>query len=68
MVVPLIESTVVSRRSPVYGGDGHVIARVRTPDRTRLLDVGEDYVLGLTTDEFDVDSLTLWTLERTATD
>ena len=48
----------------VFDIDGRVMGRIRTPDRTGLLDVGEDYVLGLTTDEFDVESLTVWTLAR----
>ncbi len=34
------------------------------PDRFRLLDVGDDYLLGLQFDEDDVPSLVVYGLER----
>lgn len=43
---------------------GRGVARVSTPPGTRILEIGEDYVLGRTADEMDVESLTLWRLRR----
>jgi outer membrane protein assembly factor BamB len=48
----------------VYDADGHVVGRVRTPDRVQLLEVGDDYVLGRLSDEFDVEYVQLWDLTR----
>jgi hypothetical protein len=48
----------------VFDTRGHLQAQVRTPPRTRILEAGPDYILGRTRDEFDVESLTLWTLVR----
>jgi len=48
----------------VFDEHGRVAGRLATPARTRLLEVGPDYVLGRTADEFDVESLTLWPLTR----
>jgi hypothetical protein len=45
---------------------GHAIGRVTTPLRTLPLDIGPDYILGLTLDELNVESLTLWPLQRPA--
>lgn len=43
---------------------GRGVARLTTPPRTRILEVGADYVLGVTLDEMDVESVTLWGLRR----
>ena len=48
----------------VFDAQGHLQSRVRTPPRTRLLEVGPDYILATTRDEFDVESLTMWSLDR----
>ena len=48
----------------IFDPDGRVVGRLATPARTRLLEVGNDYLLGRTLDEFDVESLTLWPLTR----
>ena len=48
----------------IFDGAGHVLGRLQTPPRTRILEVGSDYILGRTTDAFDVESLTLWSLKR----
>jgi hypothetical protein len=48
----------------IFDGDGRVVGRLATPARTRLLEVGPDYILGRTADEFDVESLTMWPLTR----
>ncbi len=34
------------------------------PVRTAPLDIGRDYLLGLTRDELDVEQLTVWRLRR----
>lgn len=43
---------------------GRGVARVSTPPRTRVLEVGSDYLLGRTLDAMDVESLTLWRLRH----
>jgi len=43
---------------------GRALARVSTPPRTRVLEIGTDYVLGVTLDELDVELVTLWRLRR----
>jgi hypothetical protein len=48
----------------VFDPRGHAVARVTMPPRTRVLEIGEDYVLGLTLDDLDVETLTLWPLGR----
>lgn len=48
----------------IFDPEGRVLGRLDTPARTRLLEVGGDYILGRTADQFDVESLTLWTLTR----
>jgi len=48
----------------VFDPWGHAVARLATPPRTRLLEIGADYVLGLSRDELDVETLTLWSLHR----
>lgn len=46
--------------------DGRPAGRITLPPRTRPLDIGRDWLLGVTTDELDVESLTLWRLRRPA--
>jgi hypothetical protein len=48
----------------VFDAGGHVTARLGTPPRTRILEIGADYVLGRTLDDLDVEILTLWRLNR----
>lgn len=48
----------------VLDPSGRGVARVVTPARTRVLEIGADYVLGVTTDALDVESVTLWRLHR----
>ena len=48
----------------VFDPQGHAVARLRTPPRTRVLEIGEDYVLGRSLDDMDVETLTLWPLRR----
>jgi hypothetical protein len=51
-------------RWTVFDARGRAVARLETPGRTRVLEIGADYLLGRTLDELDVESLTLWDLTR----
>ena len=51
-------------RWTVFDGGGRAVARLDTPARTRVLEIGADYLVGRTLDELDVESLTLWSLTR----
>lgn len=48
----------------VLAPTGDVIARVRTPSGLFPLEIGEDYVLGLSKDDFDVEEVQLYSLSR----
>jgi hypothetical protein len=48
----------------VFDPDGHVVGTVRTPDRTQILEIGSDYILGRLSDELDVEYIQLWSLTR----
>jgi hypothetical protein len=48
----------------IVSPDGKAIGRLSTPPWTLPLEIGSDYLLGLTRDELDVESLTLWQLTR----
>lgn len=48
----------------VLDPQGHAVTRVTTPPRTRVLEIGEGYLLGVTRDEMEVEALTLWSLTR----
>ena len=52
------------RTYTIVDPEGHAIGRLTMPERTLPLDIGVDYLLGLTTDELDVERLTLWRLGR----
>ena len=54
----------LSRTYTIVNADGWAVGRLTMPPRTRPLDIGPDYVLGVTLDELDVEQLTLWSLER----
>jgi hypothetical protein len=53
-----------ARTYTIVDAEGRAAGRVTMPARTAPLDIGRDYVLGLTRDELDVERLTLWTLRR----
>lgn len=53
-----------ARTWTVLDPDGRAIGRLTMPDRTFPIEIGADYVLGVTRDELDVESLTLWRLHR----
>jgi hypothetical protein len=44
--------------------DGDVVATVRTPPGLFVLEIGTDYVLGVAYDDLDVESVRLYTLDR----
>lgn len=54
----------VRRSWMIFDPQGHAVARLTTPPRTRILEIGEDHILGLSLDELDVETLTLWPLRR----
>lgn len=49
----------------VFDTDGRVQGFVETPRDLEVYEIGEDYVLGGTTDELGVERVQLWPLERT---
>jgi hypothetical protein len=48
----------------VFGADGRMVGRLVTPPRFRLTDVGADYLLGVATDEDDVEQVVWYRLDR----
>lgn len=54
---------VERRMWTVFGPDGHLLGRVRTPDGLRVLEIGEDYILGVSRDELDVERVQVFALE-----
>lgn len=44
--------------------DGELVARVTTPDRLQVTEIGGDYVLGVWTDELDVQTVRMFRIER----
>lgn len=48
----------------VFDPEGRPVGRVTLPARTIPLDIGDDYLLGRTRDDLDVEHVTLWTLTR----
>lgn len=48
----------------VFDADGRMIGRAATPPRFRLTDVGADYLLGIATDEDDVEQVVWYRLDR----
>lgn len=53
-----------ARTYTVVDGDGRAVGRVTLPPRTSPLEIGTDYILGLTRDDLDIEQLTLWRLTR----
>ena len=48
----------------VFDPEGRVLGFVETPDGLQVFEIGEHYILGLRGDEFDVESVEVWALER----
>ena len=53
-----------ARTYTIVDPEGRATGRLTMPERTLPLDIGADYLLGLTRDELDVERLTLWRLKR----
>ncbi|MFV2007303.1 MAG: hypothetical protein ACC667_07640 [Longimicrobiales bacterium] len=51
-------------RWTVFSPDGHVLGRISTPLRTRVLEIGRDYLLTLYVDEMGVEFVRLYALQR----
>ena len=49
----------------VFDADGRVQGLVETPRGLDVFEIGEDYILGMMMDEFDVERVQLWPLDRT---
>lgn len=48
----------------VFDPEGREIARVALPDRVQPLEIGDDYLLGLRRDDFDIEYIDLYRVER----
>ena len=49
----------------VFDGEGRMLGLVRTPGGTTVFEIGEDYILGLgTDDDLGVEYVYLWGLDR----
>lgn len=48
----------------VFDGEGRALGFVETPGGVSIFEIGEDYILGSTTDELGVEYVRLWELER----
>ena len=53
-----------TRMYHVYDAEGRLLARVAMPPGVEVLEIGADYVLGITRDELDVERIVLLTLSR----
>ena len=51
----------------VFDPDGRALGHVETPAGFEILEIGENYILGTTTDEFDVEYVRLRSLDRSST-
>jgi hypothetical protein len=54
------------RRWAVFAPDGPALGTVTTPPALRVLEIGEDYLLGVWQDELDVEYVRLYRLDRGA--
>lgn len=61
--------TLASTESPapwfVTDPTGQAVARMTLPARLQVYDIGPDWLLGVTTDDLDVERVQLWPLRRT---
>jgi hypothetical protein len=62
--LPLFTVEDGGARWRVLGRDGTIVAEVRTPPRFFPLEIGKDYVLGISKDEFDVHTVEVYALTR----
>ena len=49
----------------VFGLDGGIAARVRVPEQFMLLDVADDRILGVWSDEVGVEHPQIWRIDKT---
>ena len=54
----------VSRTWQVFDPDGVWLGRFETPAGLRVTEIGEDYLLGIVRDDFDVEYVRMYRLER----
>ena len=50
----------------VFDPEGHVLGYVATPPGLRIHEIGGDYILGRVEDDFGVESIQVWPLERSS--
>lgn len=50
----------------VFSPEGRMLGTVATPERMRVLDIGQDYVLGAWADDLDVEHVRMYALEKPA--
>ena len=48
----------------VFDAEGRLVGAAQTPDRTQILEIGPDYILGRLSDELDVEYIQVWGLTR----
>lgn len=48
----------------MFDRDGRVLGFVETPHGLRVHEIGEGYILGRATDDFGVEYLQMWRLDR----
>ena len=48
----------------VFDPEGRVLGHVETPQELEIYEIGEDYILGHTRDELDVEYVQVWPLDR----
>ena len=51
----------------VFDPEGRVLGFVETPQGLDILQIGDDFILGRVKDEFEVEYVQVWPLERTGT-
>lgn len=60
----LLEEERPPRLWTVFDPEGRALGFVETPEGLWIHEIGEDYILGTTFDELDVEHVQLWALER----
>ena len=48
----------------VFGPDGRILGLVETPEKLNVFQIGEDYILGSTSDELEVEYVQMWPIAR----
>jgi hypothetical protein len=66
----VLEYAIPGEREPawlVFDSDGHLETRLRTPRGLEILEIGSDYILGVSEDDLDVEFVQLFALKRPPT-